>query len=439
MTFEYQKYPPQNIPLQRSSLEPILLDIWRARSFLYASDFEAEPLEITEASDYQPFFRFDGECIYAKNFVGFVQLEKHLLEIYPKVFKDKGVDKGLMLKHIFFWFRYCRKILFPYAQSNLDSLPETDIPELLIWLFASKCLEVINQNPYHQYQETAEVLATPRGKIDFQAYARNGLARGLYHQIDCVYEPFVYDNQVNRTIKYVCRLLQSVARFGETQEVLRKIVFTLDDVDDLPCSASSLQSVRLNAFFSDYEPILDWCRRFLDQHLYSHRPYELSTWSLLLPMEYVFEDFVAGFIELELPEWKVHPQKSDLHLTDTPKAFQMRHDIFLEHRENTNNRIIVDTKYKMRPVDPEDKKKGVSQADLYQVFSYAVRRKCPRVVLIYPNFQEEVRPPEHFEINVDWLEGGKITIMILEIPFWSGRNFGGLQEQLREGLREVLQ
>lgn len=437
MTFEYQPYPLDIIGL-RSLLEPYLCEVWKSRTFLYASDFEAEPLEITEASEYQPFFRFDGERIYAKNFIGFIQQEKHLLEIYPKVFKDKGVDKGLMLKHIFFWFRYCRKIRFPFAQVNLDSSPETDIPELLIWLFANQCHEVINQNPYHQYHETAEILATPRGRINFQAYARNGLARGLYHQIDCVHEPFLYDNQVNRTIKYVCRLLQSVARFGETQEILRKIVFTLDDVEDLPCHASSLQAVRLNSFFSEYELILDWCRRFLDQHLYSHRPYELSTWSLLLPMEYVFEDFVAGFIELEFPEWKVHPQKSDFYLTDTPKAFQMRHDIFLEHRENSNNRIIVDTKYKMRPVEVGDKKKGVSQADMYQVFSYAVRRNCSKVVLIYPNFQEEVRPPEHFEINAGWLEEGKITITILEIPFWSGRNFAGLQEHLRTGLKEVL-
>lgn len=437
MTFEYQKYPLEISGL-RASLESYLRAIWKTRSFLYASDFGVEPLEEEEKAGYQPFMRFDGASMYARNFIGFIQTEGQLLEVYPKVFKGGDIDKGLMLKHIFFWFRYCRKVRFPYSKTNLDSSPETDIPELLIWLFASQCLESINQNPYHTYQETAETLATPRGRIDFQAYARNGLAKGLYHQVDCVYEPFVYDNQVNQALKYVCRLLQSVARFGETQEILRKIVFTLDEVEDVPCHASSLQSVRLNPFFSDYEPLLDWCRRFLEQHLYSHRPYELSSWSLLLPMEYVFEDFVAGFIELEFRDWKVHYQKSDLNLTDTPAAFRMKHDIFLEHRKDTKNRIIVDTKYKSRLFEAGDPKKGVSQADMYQVFSYAVRRKCSKVVLIYPNFQEARVTPHHFEIETDWMDGEKITVTVLEIPFWSSRDFKGLDEQLRISLFEVI-
>ena len=437
MTFEFQKYPLEISGL-RASLESYLLAIWKTRSFLYASDFEIEPLETQQRPDYQPFFRFDGASMYAKNFIGFIQMEGQLLEVYPKVFKGLDIDKGLMLKHIFFWFRYCRKIRFPYSETNLDSSPETDIPELLIWLFASQCLESIHQNPYHTYQETAEVLGTPRGRIDFQAYARNGLAKGLYHQVDCVYEPFVHDNQVNQAIKYVCRLLQSVARFGETQEILRKIIFTLDEVEDVPCHASSLQSIRLNPFFSDYEPLLDWCRRFLEQHLYSHRPYELSSWSLLLPMEYVFEDFVAGFIELKFPDWKVHYQKSDLNLTDTPAAFRMKHDIFLQHRKDTTNSIIVDTKYKSRLFEAGDSKKGVSQADMYQVFSYAVRRKCSKVVVIYPNFQETCTPPHHFEIDVDWMEEKKITVTVLEIPFWSGRDFKGIEEQLQRSLSEVI-
>lgn len=439
MTFEYEQYPLE-VPGLRASLEPYLREIWKARSFPYASDFEPEPTEEIEKPAYQPFFRFDGDTIHAKNYIGFVQLEGHLLEVYPKVFRQGGLnqDKGMMLKHIFFWFRYCRKIRFPYSETNLDSSPETNIPELLIWLFASQCLETIQTNPYHTYEETSEILASPRGRIDFQAYTRNGLAKGLYHRIDCVHEPFVYDNQVNRVIKYVCRLLQPLARFGDTNELLRKIIFTLDDVEDIPCHASSIHSVGLNPFFSEYAPILDWCKRFLEQHLYSHRPYELKTWSLLLPMEYVFEDFIAGFMELEFPGWKLEYQKSDLYLSDSPKAFQMKHDIFLQNRQNRGLHVIVDTKYKSRNYKYGDSKRGVSQADMYQVFSYAVRRNCSNILLIYPNYQEVCEAPVHFDIDAPWMPTSKIIITVIEIPFWSSQGFKGLADQIRKSLSSIL-
>jgi len=84
-------------------------------------------------------------------------------------------------------------------------------------------------------------------------------------------------------------------------------------VSDEPCNSSSLNRIKLNSFFGEYIAIIDICRMVLNQEIYSNNHYEQSHWSLLFPMEYIFEDFVAGFIEKELSnDWKVEFQKQDL-------------------------------------------------------------------------------------------------------------------------------
>ena len=94
-------------------------------------------------------------------------------------------------------------------------------------------------------------------------------------------------------------------------------------------------------------------------------------------MEYIFEDFISGFLENKFSsDWNVEYQKSNMNLSTNPEAFRMQHDIFLTSRRDKTKKIIVDTKYKLRDSNfKEDKKKGISQADLYQMVSYALRKK----------------------------------------------------------------
>src|SRR5690606_25686388 len=95
----------------------------------------------------------------------------------------------------------------------------------------------------------------------------------------------------------------------------------------------------------------------------------------------IFEDFLAGFLETWFSkDWKVHNQKSDMYLAETSEGnnvFNMQHDIFLTAKDESKRKIIVDTKYKLRPTEfKDDPKKGVSQNDLYQMVSYAFKRGC---------------------------------------------------------------
>ncbi|HQZ94777.1 MAG TPA: hypothetical protein PLP21_00590 [Pyrinomonadaceae bacterium] len=423
-----------------NELKGILREVWDQRLFVNS---EEELTEDEQDKRYQPFLKFDGEQIRANNYVGFIQNEDEVIEIYPKVFRDlaDAVErKDLMLHHIFYWFSYCRKWRFPFTRATLETTEIDQFPELIINLIAKQFFETVSNQPLVVYQPIEEALKTPRGSINFKRYINHGLSHGNFHIIDCDHEPFSFDNRVNRIIKHCSRLLLNQTKFAENLRVLQDVIFILDEVEDTVCTVHDVESVSINSFFTDYFLVMESCRMILAQQLYSSNPSDLSQWCLLFPMEYIFEDFFAGFLKSNFShDWKVEYHKSNAYLVDNPRVFQMQHDIFLTARSNPDRKIIVDTKYKVRDTKfKEDLKKGVSQGDLYQMVSYALKRGCTDLILVYPNISESQNEADRFEIFSGFEGHEKITIIAIEIPFWSFREFHRLDDKLYSIVNKCL-
>ena len=130
-------------------------------------------------------------------------------------------------------------------------------------------------------------------------------------------------------------------------------------------------------------------------------------------MEYLFEDFIYGFIEKEVDGVKATSQAGSKHL-DEDKTFALRPDLILE---TNTKRVIADTKYKMIYEDPDDPKKGISQSDLYQVLAYAVRFKIEDIVLLYPdtiqNYQQEA---SGFTIRDEFADQVNVNVTAWQLP-----------------------
>ncbi|MBZ5857572.1 McrC family protein [Flavihumibacter profundi] len=439
LLFEYGKWESTK---NKSALNQMLKDIWMQRLFV-AIDSELTEDQID--NHYQPFLQFDDYQIRANNFVGFIQNGDEIIEIYPKVFREhfqnpSESEKMLMLRHIFYWFSYCRKWNFPFSQASLDTFDIEDFPELIINLIANQFLEIVSKQPLTMYQQQEEALVTPRGSINFKRYIAKSLSYGNYQAIECNYEQFLFDNTVNRVIKYCTRLLMKQTKFSENLRMLQEVVFILDEVEDLYCTNTDIDKISLNTFFDNYSKLLHSCKLILSQQLYSNNPYELSQWCLLFPMEYIFEDFLAGFLENKFSkDWNVEYQKSDEYLSNVPKVFNMQHDIFLTSRHGEKRKIIVDTKYKLRQANfKTDPKKGVSQTDLYQMVSYALKRGCTDILLVYPNISANINPPDKFEIISGFSGADTIIIRAIEIPFSSLTDFPGLEAKLFDVLERNL-
>lgn len=358
-----------------------LSGVWQSRNrFVESIEELSEEEQQEEKIQKQRFFDFtiDGK-ISARNYVGVVQYDGIRVEVYPKIFAD---DKSQNLKrwqiNMLYWLAYCRKVKFPFSFAYVSNLQFDDFLELLIYIFASYTEEIVSNQPFQAYQTVVEETAYLKGRISFEGYTKNNLITGKWQNFYCSHEPFVYDNQFNRIVKYVTKRLLAVSENYLNQERLNEILFVLNDVSDIYCTAEDCDKVKLNPLFADHKHILDLCRLYLSNQVIDLEDEESNNFCFLLPMEYIFEDFIFGFISDKWPLLNIRSQSTDfLALNNGTSVFQIRNDIYIP------GKLIIDTKYKIRS-NNDGLKAGVAQSDLYQMVSYAIRRNCSSVLLLYP-------------------------------------------------------
>jgi 5-methylcytosine-specific restriction enzyme subunit McrC len=220
-----------------------------------------------------------------------------------------------------------------------------------------------------------------KGRLNVNEYINENISKGRWHQLNCTYDAFVFDNKFNRIIKYVTTLLFNVTNSQENKKSLREILFILDEVSDEKASAEQCERITFNPMFGEFETVRDYCKLILTNCVSFNYKNELKLFTFLLPMEYVFEDFIFGFIEKEIPSIIAKAQRNDIYL-DESKSYKLKPDIFLKTAFKS---IIADTKYKIVYSDDKDPKKGISQNDLYQMLAYAIRFEVDEIILFYPD------------------------------------------------------
>ena len=314
--------------------------------------------------------------------------------------------------HLLYWLSYCRKIKFPFSFADVSKLKFDDYLELLIYVFANYTEEVISQQPFQAYQKVEEETTFLKGRLSFDNYTKHNLTTGKWQNFYCVHEPFVYDNQLNRIIKYVTRRLSAISENYLNKEKLNEILFLLNDVSDIRCTAEDCEKVKLNPLYEDHKHILELCKLYLSNQVIDMDSEESRTFCFLIPMEYVFEDFIFGFISDKWPVLNLRGQSTDyLALNEGKSVFQIRNDIYI------TNKLIIDTKYKIRSTN-DGLKAGVNQNDLYQMVSYAIRRNCKDVLLLFPFTASSLTFPVSFQILSGMLsETLNIYVRNIDITF----------------------
>ncbi len=414
-------------------LREYLRHVWQSRRIF---DDEDPLLAYDDNGDPLLGFTLD-RCIKARNYVGFVQWGKLRIEVYPKIFGSPPTPDRYF-RHLLWWLSYCRRVRFPFSNLLADEQHITDFPEALITYFARFANQVVSSQPYSRYQEQTEAMTFLRGRLNTAEYVRQSLANGSAHQLVCDYEPFVYNNRLNQIIKYVARQLSQRSKFPETYHALGQVLFILDEVDDVPCTRSHCDGLVLNRFFEDYEVILDMCRFFLSESYLDLSHPDLQQFCFLVPMEYVFEDFLHGFIEQELGDLYEVEYQARGWLTDQ-KSFQIRNDLILKVK-TTGKRLIIDTKYKPRYEYEEERKAGIAQSDMYQMVSYALRRNCDHCLLLYPQRDDAASTGlNHFTVSSEMMPKRRINLWAANISITSRTtDFKQTTNQLKADLTHLI-
>ncbi|MGV8944872.1 MAG: McrC family protein [Lutibacter sp.] len=446
--FEYQN--KVEFPKSFDKLEEFLDEIWKNREKSgYYFDDTSDKIEV------QQFLQFlhKSKQLKSNKYVGVIHFEGQKINLLPKIFYNADVEYNTsevnaIQNHILWWLSYCKKIKFPNYQTSLGS-QKSDFFEVLIYLFSKYTRELLANSIYQQYEEINKELSFIKGRLNTTEYISQNISKGRWHKLNCTYDAFVFDNKFNRIIKYVTTLLFNATSSQENKKHLREILFIFDEVSDERASAEECASITFNPMFGQFETVRDYCYLFLSNSISFDYKNDLKLFAFLLPMEYVFEDFIFGFIDKEIEEVNAKAQDKSKYL-DIDKTFALKPDLFLELADKN---IIADTKYKIVYSDEKDPKKGISQSDLYQMLAYAVRFKIDEIILFYPNtikaYQDKV---SELFIEDELADGKRISIKSFQLPIINenlmnqqfdksihlAEMFEQTKEKLIEKIKEIL-
>ncbi|NMA10235.1 MAG: McrC family protein [Methanomicrobiales archaeon] len=357
----------------------------------------------------RPFLEIGRNSIKPLNYVGVVRVNGFTIQILPKLFTHESYREqrspvaGNLLKMLSHTGNVPITELDP---AGLD-LRKTDLFEVFIHLFAKNLLATIKNSLKREYIRNSDELRVIRGRIDFRHHTNPA----RMHIIPCRYHDLSVDNLLNRTLKYTCYLMSRTVSDFTTVRLLRSIVDLLDPVTLTPVSVAEIDRIPFSRLNRIFEPYIRICRIFLSNSSLTLQASKVEFFSLLIPMERLFEEFVSTVLA-EDPVYffgRHVPVRSQAIVgrlvkdANGTEFFNMRPDIVIGYPQIE---AVIDTKYKQ--LDPGDRKLGVSQADLYQMYAYAAKTNAGRCMLLYPevilaqkqDFVLTVRSPEGTDVDV---------------------------------------
>jgi 5-methylcytosine-specific restriction enzyme subunit McrC len=419
--FEHDSRSTGEAPLVENSqwdeFNVFLEDIWRCRPQWGArcepEDDPNQDEEHTSRKVKQRYLTRDSDgYLKAGRFVGTVCFEDVTVNIWPQVFRKQFEDAlsdrsrlcGLMTRNVLRWASRAGYLRLHPSRGDSSVPPDVlNFAEAYLWLFAGFARDLLVRQPYWQYQPEIEEGGVLRGRLVMNQYINDCLTRGRWHKLVYEHEPFVHDNLLNRIIKRTCKLARGISNLSQVHDKLDEILFELEEVEDVFCTARDCDRVHFNRLQAEYGVVLDACRMILSHCQADNSGREMKRFCFLLPMDRLFEEYLRVLAQETVQEnrgWKlVDKDGSGIFLAkgyQPPTSeqgydcFTLRHDfLFKADSWNGNGVIIADAKWKCR----EEKAKygnnfGVSQGDMYQMVAYAHGRGSTEVRLLYPAMGE---------------------------------------------------
>ncbi|AJC84097.1 McrBC 5-methylcytosine restriction system, component McrC [Campylobacter peloridis] len=360
------------------------------------------------AKNNENFLSFKNKnTLKAKNYVGIIQTKNGVLEILPKCTnlqnyvennpsnhdKEK-LKRYYKLDNIFknddFYekdFKFNPKKLLinmlktlknsPFKTSNISSLQVFRMPlfEIFITMFLDEFDKVYKKGLLRSYVNCEENRAFLKGKLLFNEHIKSNFIHK--ERFFTSNDEFILDVAPNRLIKSTLNFLKSKTFINKF-----KIIKAMQMLDEVEFSKDYMKDFdyKISRHFDYYENILSWCKIFLQNQTFAPYKGKNEAYALLFPMEKIFEDYVAYMLKFANPSENIKTQSSGKYLANKngEKCFMLKPDLYIE------NKMILDTKWKIPDQNNEDKKHGIAQGDLYQMFSYACKFKINDIKLVYP-------------------------------------------------------
>ena len=330
------------------------------------------------------------EVLQVKNYAGVIFTpDGTQIEVLPKVAKNSDdsasrVSLLMMLKSL---------KQFRHLQTNNANLAENKIPllEVFISQFLASVNTLIKRGLKSDYVLKEDNVAFLKGKLLVGKQVKHNFINK--HKFYVEYEEYLQDRPVNRLIHTALVKVKSYSRSANNQKLLQELLFAFANIPLSNNVKNDFASVKLDRGMKYYEAPLAWAKLIIDGFSPLTLQGKSNAFSLLFPMEAVFESFVAQYLKKHITGFgEVSAQVSTKSLVDYGNIpyFLLKPDLYISRKSDTDksNDIVLDTKWKL--INEKNSKRkdkfGLSQADFYQMLGYGHTYLNGEgdLVLIYP-------------------------------------------------------
>lgn len=326
----------------------------------------------------------------AGQMVGVIAAQGCSLEILPKIDASPDQSDVSMRARLVSMLDVALGLKLGDGQALAMARQNETLLDILIRLFADRLLGEARRGLPRAYSEQEEDLAALRGRLNVNRQFTHNAVRP--DRLACRFDALNSDTPLLRIMKAGVVMLRGHARLLETQRRLDELRFLLAGVSDVPISRLQWSQVRIDRTNRRWEALYQLARLFLRRE-WQQTNYDAKAGqgiTLLFAMNDLFEAYIAALARRALhnTDLTVHSQSGMRYCLmeegeNGRMRFQTMPDILIKRNGETLQ--VIDTKWKLIGSNPEDKKRGVSQSDVYQMMAYARLYQCRKLMLLYPH------------------------------------------------------
>ncbi len=265
--------------------------------------------------------------------------------------------------------------------------------DLLTRLFVSHLHRQALSGLSQGYVTTRAALPVMRGRWDVQRQIQRSGHSG--HTFDVVFDEYSVDIPINQVFRFVLEQIYPLTSDLQTRQMVDDLRQWFDPVTLRPQMETSLvESITFNRLNDRFRTAFRLAQLFLSGEIIQMTTGSLQASAFLLDMNALFEQFTAAFLERHrqaiLPSgWQkatLRRQSKGVSLflahSENRGIFRLRPDLLIALPGQNAPQLVADTKYKLLSLTQPGL--GADAVDFYQMLAYAVRLKCSRGLLIYP-------------------------------------------------------
>ncbi|WP_339064485.1 McrC family protein [Teredinibacter turnerae] len=349
-------------------------------------------------------YAWGRDSITWKNYCGLVCLGDVTLEILPKISDTETHSESARISLVRM-LRIAGLLKLHRPGSAGIEVKNCSLLDVFISDFCELVSREIARGPAKRYVIVEENLRVVRGKLKVTQQLKSNLAHK--ERLYCEYDELSEDNIINQSIRYALHIVSKKA----TQPLVKKQVLEqlnrFDHVSPVQLSPDQVETIDLNRNERRFSDILKYCELFIRTLAPTNSAGKQDVFSLLFDMNQLFEAWLCAMIrplahEMGLTLKTQGPRKYLAYREDIEsKVFQMKPDISLLNQAGQVV-LIADAKWKV--LEDDEKKLGVSQADMYQLSAYGARYMSNALALIYPRVNS---PKNFYQFRLNIGDGGR--------------------------------